>query len=362
MKYKIFISYSHLDEKYRVELEKHLIVLQRKKLIESWSDRKIIAGQEWDGTIKNELDNAHIIFLLVSPDFLASDYCDSVEVRKAIEKHNSGQAMVVPIILRHCDWKETNFAHLQGLPKDGKPVTTWDFIDEAYLNIVEGIKKAIGELSKLIENREIINDYQYFRAEEKDYNIPLLEQATGLIDFAVQLKNSKYHPINVVPRINSGFLFMGHGASKWTNELEIFEKALQRIIVNDGKVKFLTFDPRFAEAEEQKKILLSLNTLRNLAIKYGQRKQGFMKIKLYNEYPTFRLAFVNQQVVIVSHYKAYTANSIDGPILIFESKEEWSFYSAFKAVFNEKWQKSTFLDEIWEDLLPLYEKYNIVTV
>jgi len=88
-----------------------------------------------------------IIVLLVSPSFLASDYCYSIEMKRAIDRHERGQVRVIPIILRPCEWQETPIGKLQALPKDGKPVTIWAERDNAYLDVVKGIHKAVEELT-----------------------------------------------------------------------------------------------------------------------------------------------------------------------------------------------------------------------
>lgn len=140
---EIFISYSHMDERLLKKLEKHLIPLKRQDLITDWYDRRISPGKEWAHEINKHLDTAQLILLLVSPDYVASDYCYSFEVKRAIERHETGEACVIPVILRPADWEGTPFGKLQALPKDGKPVTTWTNRDLAYLDITDGIRKAI---------------------------------------------------------------------------------------------------------------------------------------------------------------------------------------------------------------------------
>jgi hypothetical protein len=144
---KVFISYAHEDEFYSQELDKHLSVLRRTGYIDTWTDRKIVPGEAWSNVISDELQSARIILLLVSADFLASNYCYDVELKAAIERHEKGEAVVIPIIIRFCDWKNTPFSHLQALPTDSRPVKDWEDMDEAFLNVVEGIKAAINRLA-----------------------------------------------------------------------------------------------------------------------------------------------------------------------------------------------------------------------
>ncbi|BAY25522.1 hypothetical protein NIES2100_53280 [Calothrix sp. NIES-2100] len=142
----VFISYSHKDDELREELVTQLANLRRQGKITAWHDRAIEAGEEWEAQIKQRLQSARIILLLISPPFMASDYCYDVEMQQAIARHNAGTARVIPIILRPCDWQDSPFSKLQVLPQDAKPVTQWSDRDAAFLNVVEGIRKAVNSL------------------------------------------------------------------------------------------------------------------------------------------------------------------------------------------------------------------------
>jgi len=143
----VFVSYSHKDEEYREELDNHLSILKRQGTIATWNDRKITAGTEWENQIDENLESAEIVLLLISADFLASDYCYDIELKRAIERHDAGEARVIPVIVRSVDWKGAPFGKLQALPKDGKPVSTWDDRDVAFTQVAEGIRKAVDELN-----------------------------------------------------------------------------------------------------------------------------------------------------------------------------------------------------------------------
>lgn len=142
----LFYSYSHKDEELRNQLEIHLALLRRQGFIHHWHDRRIGAGQEWAGAIDANLESAQIILLLVSADFIASDYCYEKETARAIERHEAGEARVIPVLLRAVDWTDAPFAKLQALPKDGKPVTAWADRDAAWLDVAQGIRKAVEAL------------------------------------------------------------------------------------------------------------------------------------------------------------------------------------------------------------------------
>src|SRR3954454_14427804 len=137
----LFYSYSHKDEALRKRLETHLSLLQNEGVISGWHDRRIAAGTEWDGAISENLDNAGIILLLVSADFLASRYCRDVEIKRAMERHEAGTARVIPVILRPVDWHTAPFGKLQALPQGGKPVTSWRNRDDAFTDIARGIRE-----------------------------------------------------------------------------------------------------------------------------------------------------------------------------------------------------------------------------
>ncbi len=145
---KIFISYAHKDEHYKDKLVTSIANLKRQGYVSAWEDRQIPVGGEWDKHIKSALNDADVILMLISMDFIASEYCFDVEVAKAIERHNNpnDNARVVPIIIRPADWQDTAFARLQALPKGALPVSKWEDEDEAYLDIVNQLKKLIKEM------------------------------------------------------------------------------------------------------------------------------------------------------------------------------------------------------------------------
>jgi hypothetical protein len=147
MAYDVFISYSHRDKALRNELDKHLSNLKRQNIIASWYDGNISPGTEWKPQIMEHLKRAQIILLLVSADFMASDFCYSIEMNEAIARHDANQARVIPILLRPTAWKGAPFAKLQALPSDGKAVTSWANQDEAFVNIAEGIQRVVEELA-----------------------------------------------------------------------------------------------------------------------------------------------------------------------------------------------------------------------
>ena len=143
----IFFSYSHKDETVRDELEVHLSQLKRENTISVWHDRRIEAGDDFAGVINKNLEKANIILLLVSPYFLASDYCYEVEMQRALKKHELGEVTVIPIILDPCDWKNAPFGKLLAVPRDGKPISKYPNQHDAFLEIVQAIREIVKEVN-----------------------------------------------------------------------------------------------------------------------------------------------------------------------------------------------------------------------
>ncbi len=145
---RLFYSYSHKDDALRDKLEESLALLKRQEQISAWHDRRIGAGEEWKGAIDKNLEEAQIILLLVSASFLASNYCYDIEMKRALERHERGEARVIPVILRPVDWQGAPFGKLQALPKDGKPIIKWRPRDDGLKDVAEGIRQVIKEITE----------------------------------------------------------------------------------------------------------------------------------------------------------------------------------------------------------------------
>jgi tetratricopeptide (TPR) repeat protein len=140
-----FISFAPEDEPLLVELEKGLAVLQRTGVIRAWHRGRIGAGEERAAAIAARLESATVVLLLVSRDFLASDDCYEVEMTRAIERHSAGDALVVPIVVRACDWQTAAFGGLEPLPRGGTPVTSWKNRDEAWEDVIRELRGALAK-------------------------------------------------------------------------------------------------------------------------------------------------------------------------------------------------------------------------
>jgi TIR domain/prokaryotic YEATS domain len=143
---QVFISYSHKDEALLNVLRDHLSPLRRQGLIADWHDRRIAPGDRWDREINEQLERCQIVLLLLSASFIASDYIDGIEVAAALRRHTTGEAKVIPVVLRAVDWEETKLGKLQALPTSGKPVASWRDRDQAFRDVARGVRTVLTRL------------------------------------------------------------------------------------------------------------------------------------------------------------------------------------------------------------------------
>ena len=149
--YKIFFSYSSKDKELRDRLDTHLKVLQRNELISTWYDNEILPGQDWSQEINNELNSADFILLLISADYFESDYCTQ-EMKIAIARHYRNEAIVIPIILKECNWESSIIKDINILPRKGKAVSKFKNIDSIMTKISKELENLIimqSELNKV---------------------------------------------------------------------------------------------------------------------------------------------------------------------------------------------------------------------
>jgi hypothetical protein len=140
---KVFIAYSHLDARFRHELEEQLTLLARKGRLEWWSEQQLIPGEEKDASLSDALQHADLILLLISIHFLSDDFCWSRRLKKAIARHDNGEAVVIPVFVRPCAWEDTPIAKLEGVPPKGRAISSWPDKHEAWTHAARGIQKAL---------------------------------------------------------------------------------------------------------------------------------------------------------------------------------------------------------------------------
>jgi tetratricopeptide (TPR) repeat protein len=282
---EILLCYAREDEVLRQGLEKHLRILQRQDIINIWHDRNISAGTEWEREIDNHLNSARVILLLVSPDFLDSDYCYGIEMKRAMERHEQEEACVIPIILRHVYWLKTPFGKLQALPTDGKPIlsSSWYSPDEALYNAAEGIRIAVENIIATDESKQCVDRGNlFYDRQEYDKAISAYEQAIQYDSHNIQAYHNKGSALAALSRYeeaiavyeqalhinpqktetskNLGYALKYLGRFK--EALDVFKRALQ-ISPQDQELKEITsalLTALEAEGESSKARALSVNT------------------------------------------------------------------------------------------------------
>ena len=117
-------------------------------MVKAWDDREIPAGTEWADNIDERLESADVILLLVSADFIQSEFCYGKEMKRAIERNNAkdDRAIVIPVILRECDWETAPFATFQALPRGGNPISEWKTEDDYFEAVAKGLRQRIQQL------------------------------------------------------------------------------------------------------------------------------------------------------------------------------------------------------------------------
>ncbi len=138
---KAFISYAHIDERYVNRLHIHLAQIKREGLMDVWYDREISAGSVLTEEIAKHLSSSDVFIAITSPDFLASHYCQDIEMKRAIELHDTGKIRVIPMIVEPCDWLSSPLSQFVAVPRDGKAISEWENANNAYLEIVGEIRK-----------------------------------------------------------------------------------------------------------------------------------------------------------------------------------------------------------------------------
>jgi hypothetical protein len=142
---KVFISHSHSDQPFLSELQRHLGALERVGTIRTLSDQGLKPGNAWQAGLRENLEDANVVLVLVSADYLSSEFA-SKEMEMALQRAKEG-AKVIPIILRHSDWEKTPFAGLQVLPRGGTPVSDWSNREAAWASVVETVRRAAEQVT-----------------------------------------------------------------------------------------------------------------------------------------------------------------------------------------------------------------------
>lgn len=258
----LFFSYSHKDESFRDELEIHLAMLKREGLIEAWHDRRIDAGARLHDEISVHLESAKVILLLVSPYFLASDYCYELEMTRALERHDKGEAVLIPVIVHPCDWQHSAFSHLWATPPDGKPISKFTNHHDAYHAVVTDVRKAI-------ERFEPVADVEVRRSMRADE--PLKREAPTRSSNLRLKRDFTDHDRDTF--LDSTFEFISNYFEDSLHELKERNKGIEIRFKKDGH-KFTA--AIYRNGAKQSSCTISLSDRRHLsgAITYSRDETG----------------------------------------------------------------------------------------
>lgn len=175
-----FISYSHRDEAFRQEHETHLAPLRRQGLLDQWHDRRMTAGDPLDDTISAHLERADLILMLISADFVASDYCYAREMARALERHEAREARAISIICRPCDFHGLPFANFVLLPTDARAVSSWPDRDAAWVDVVQGIRRALNARTGVVDTPRAPQEAGPVAKADAPHRSPLPRRITDL--------------------------------------------------------------------------------------------------------------------------------------------------------------------------------------
>jgi tetratricopeptide (TPR) repeat protein len=300
---KLFFSYARKDKPLRDELEIHLSWLKRRYQLTNWHDREILPGEEWEQAIDKNINTANLIILLISPDFMASDYCFGKEMRRALERHKEGTCRVIPIILRPTYWEDAPFSSIQLLPTNAKPITSWPNQDEAFQDVVTAISRTIKDLIKeeWLEEDVTPSDlkryeeelatyeqaihldptdaYAYFCKGNTLYMLKRYEQALGVYEQAIRLD-----PTDADYYYMKGHLLYNH-LKRYKKALAAFEQAIRLdpnyVHAYNGKGNALSDLKRYEEALAAYEQAIRLDP--NFAYAYNNKGDVLRDLKRYKE-------------------------------------------------------------------------------
>jgi len=303
---KIFYCYASEDKALRDDLEMHLSSLKYQKQITHWYDGEIRPGTERQPEIDIHLNTAHIILLLVSPHFMASEHHYNIEMEQAIKRHNLGKTCAIPVILRPVIWEDASFSKLQVLPRNGIPITRWRDRDEALWEVAKGIREVVKEMLLSLKTEEE-------RLQEEQ------SQASKALE-----EHNRYHHIlyayNQAISMGSNDSIVHGLRTHALNSLECYNEALEAceetlrldpnsVIAYANKGYALNRLERFDEGLEACEKTIRLDP--NYATAYNNKGYALMGLKRYNDAleayeqairlePSIGMAYHNKGNVLVS--------------------------------------------------------------
>jgi hypothetical protein len=387
----VFISYSHKDETFRNDLEEHLSMLRRKGVISVWHDRKILAGDDWKGKIDENMDKADIVLFLISPSFLASDYCYDIEVKKAIENKESGRCQIISIIIRSCDWHDCDFSMFQAVPKDGIPISTWKDKDEAWLDAINGIKKHVAEFGPAEQKLSVVLKSNHSCVTQftddwiKDTEITLSHRKVSKVNLEdiFVIPDIKYEDINKEENVkiksaktildnNGNYLISGEEQQGKTSLLKYYYREFL-----ESKNRPLYLDAETIKTSDEKKAIS-----KSLAEQYeGLSVDDYLaganrillidnieKLPLNNKYRSIFLENINRafdRVIITCHTTFSYVNNDIGALDYYEALDLLGFGHKNREELVKKWlslgQEESISDtELYEQCDEAKARLNII--
>lgn len=263
---EIFCCYARKDKPLLNDLRTHLMPLQRQGHITLWADTDIEAGTEWEEEINKHLDTAQIILLLVSSDFIASEYCYGKEMMRAMERHKAGEAQVVPIILRPVLWNNAPFGKLQALPTNAKPIigSTWHDQDEALLDVANGIQKVVQGFLQREQEQPAVDLDTYFETKAIPTGFEDLDRLTGglhrsdlIVLEAPPATGKTSFALNVALNVAIKY---GHSVGIFSLEMSK-ERLVQRILAMDALIDLQRLLTGKLEGEEWDRVVYAMDRI-----------------------------------------------------------------------------------------------------
>jgi predicted nucleotide-binding protein len=151
---EVFISYSHEDANWHKRLQEHLEPLKRQGVV-FWDDSHVAVGSAWEREIAKKLEESQVVLLLISPSFVSSEF-HRAECLRALDRHNAGDAFVIPLITTPIDWKSLPIRDLKMIPEGGKPISLWRDPDDALEQVPQAIKRALAQLPERRRQRALV--------------------------------------------------------------------------------------------------------------------------------------------------------------------------------------------------------------
>jgi len=253
---KAFISYSHRDTQYLERLKVHLAQARRDSLISEWNDQEIKAGDNLDNHISEALLTSELFLALVSPDYIASNYCFEKEFQKAIKMQEEGKLTIVPIIVEPCEWQKTPFGKLKAIPKDGKPISEYTNQNNAFLNVVDELRRLLEVKPMVSLVADNIGNGLELPSAKRNYKVKKTFSGVDKVDFIEESFNkivtyfkASIAEINDVENIQAKLLKLDDNSFTCliSNRANLKDSYLTVSIVDDRQMSFGDLHYSFSE-------------------------------------------------------------------------------------------------------------------